>query len=108
VTGTASQIEWAEQIRPRVDAEFQRVAKAFHSAASRQKDPDRADTLAVIAILEEKRQETMANERAGYFIRNWQELTDQVRQTIAADIRYQAIRTNREKRVQGSAERTGA
>jgi hypothetical protein len=27
MTGTASQIEWAEQIKPRVNAEFDRVAK---------------------------------------------------------------------------------
>ena len=52
--GTASQIEWAGQIRPRVDAEFDRVRNAFRSTASHQGQPDREDTLAVIAILEEK------------------------------------------------------
>jgi hypothetical protein len=54
--------------------------------------------VAVIAILEEKREETMAHDQAGYFIRNWQELTDQVRQMIAADSRYQVIRANRKSR----------
>jgi hypothetical protein len=98
MTGTASQIEWAEQIRPRVGDEFDRVARAFRMAASHQTEPDRAATLAVIAILEEKRAEVMANDRAGYFIRNWQELTDQVRSMIAADGRYQTIRANREIR----------
>lgn len=98
MTGTASQIEWAGQIRLRVDREFERVASAFRSAASRQTNPDRDDTLAVIGILEEKHAEVMANERAGYFIREWQELTDQVRRMIAADVRYRAIRANREKR----------
>src|SRR6516162_8758435 len=34
MTGTASQIEWAEQIKPRVDAEFDRVAKAVWSKYS--------------------------------------------------------------------------
>ena len=100
MTGTASQIEWAGQIRPRVDAEFDRVANAFRSTASRQGQPDREDTLAVIAILEEKRLEVMANDRAGYFIRDWQEITDQVRRMIAADGRYQAIRANRKERDQ--------
>jgi len=95
VTGTASQIEWAEQIRPRVEAEFHRVANAFRSAASHQRPRDREDTLAIIGILNEKRIEAMANNQAGYFIRNWQELTDQVRQAIAADSRYQAIKVNR-------------
>ena len=104
MTGTSSQIEWAEQIRPRVDAEFTRVATAFQSAASRQQEPDRIDTTAVIAILEEKRAEVMANDRAGYFIRHWQELTDQVRQMIFADSRYQTIKANRTARSRGTNE----
>ena len=98
MTGTPSQIEWAEQIRPRVDAEFERVATAFRFTADHQTGADREDTLSVIAILEEKREETLANDQAGYFIRNWQELTDQVRQSIAADERYQTIRQAREAR----------
>lgn len=36
MTGTASQIEWAEQIGSRVDDEFHRVANAFRCAASLQ------------------------------------------------------------------------
>ena len=95
MTGTASQIEWAEQIRPRVDAEFTRVASAFHAKALLQTDAARADTLAVIAILEEKRNEVMKNDFAGYFIRDWQELTDQVRRMIFNDPRYQAIKSGR-------------
>ena len=95
MTGTASQIEWAEQIRPRVEAEFHRVANAFRAAASHQGQRDREDTLAILGILDEKRIEAMANDHAGYFIRNWQELTDQVRQAIASDSRYQAIKANR-------------
>jgi hypothetical protein len=98
MTGTASQIELAEQIRPRVEAEFQRVAGVLRSTSLEQSLPDRGDTLAVIAILEEKREETLSNDRAGYFICNWQEMTDQVRQMIAADSRFQAIRAGRELR----------
>ena len=98
MTGTASQIEWASEIRPRVELEFERVASAFRTKASLQNETLRADTLAIIAILEEKRAEVLSNERAGYFIQNWQELTDQVRQLIAADGRYKAIRANRELR----------
>ena len=100
MTGTPSQIEWAEQIRPRVDAEFTRIANAFQAAAWNQTDRDRTDTLAIIAILEEKRVEVMEKGQAGYFIRDWQELKDQVRQMIAHDSRYQTIRTNREARSQ--------
>jgi hypothetical protein len=98
MTGTPSQIEWAQQIKPRVNAEFDRVAKAFQAVARNQKDQARMDTWAVIAILEEKRLEVMAKDHAGYFIRDWQELKDQVRQMIAKDSRYQAIKTGREAR----------
>lgn len=98
MTGTASQIEWAELIKPRVNAEFDRVAKAFQAVAAGQVEQDQTDTRAIIAILEEKRVEVMAKDQAGYFIRNWQELTDQVRQMIAQDSRYQTIKANREAR----------
>jgi hypothetical protein len=99
-TGTPSQIEWAEQIKPRVGAEFDRVAEALAKVAKHQHAGARADTLAVIEILNEKRAEVMANHFAGYFIRDWQELTDQVRQMIRKDPRYQAIRSARPQRNQ--------
>jgi hypothetical protein len=98
MTGTASQIEWAEQIRPRVAQEFDRVANAFKEVALKQTPEHRADTGTVLAILEEKRAETMANDRAGYFIRDWQELNGKVRQLIAKDSRYQAIQVDRAAR----------
>jgi hypothetical protein len=98
MTGTPSQIEWAERIKPLVAAEFERVAAAFRRVADDQREQDRpeqdrSDTQAVLHILEEKRAEVMAREQAGYFIRDWQELKDQVQQMIAGDKRYQAIRT---------------
>jgi hypothetical protein len=95
MTGTPSQLEWADRIRPRVDAEFSRVANAFHDVASRQSEHDRIDTLAVIGILEEKRIEELAHREAGYFIKHWVELSDQVRQTIFRDPRYKAIQAKR-------------
>ena len=98
MTGTPSQIEWAEQIKPRVNAEFERVAKAFEQAAGKQSEQDRMDTHAVIAILQEKRAEVMAKDQAGYFIRDWQELRAQVRQMIARDPRYQAIQVRKAAR----------
>jgi hypothetical protein len=98
MTGTESQVEWADQIKTRVAAEFDRVAKAFHRVAGKQREQDRIETLAVIAILEEKRAEVMANDRAGYFIREWQELSGRVQQMIAQDVRYQAIKASREAR----------
>jgi hypothetical protein len=93
--GTASQVEWAERIKRQVNDEFDRVATAFRSIASRQKVHQRTDTEAIIAILEDKRVEVMRREQAGYFIHDWQEIGDQVRQMIFHDSRYQAIRSNR-------------
>ena len=98
LTGTPSQIEWAEQIRPRVDAEFGRVENAFRRVAAKQPEHARLETLAILAVLEEKRLEVLANLEAGYFIRYWQELGGQVRQIIAKDPRYQAIKSGRSAR----------
>ena len=98
MTGTASQIEWAERIRPQVNSEFDRVAKAFAETAARQDESARAETFAILEILEEKRAAVMANQSAGYFLREWQELRDQVRQLIASDARFEIIRASREAR----------
>lgn len=103
MSGTESQIEWAEQLKRRVDAEFDRVAQALRATASRQAGEDRSDTEAIIGILEEKRAEVMANDRAVYFIRDWGELTNQVRQMLMEDSRYRAIRANRAARSSGLA-----
>ena len=66
MTGTASQIEWAEVIKPRINAEFDRVVRALQRVGSKQKERDRLDTAAIITILEEKRAEVMAKDQAGY------------------------------------------
>ena len=95
MSGTTSQVEWAERIRRQVNAEFDRVAASFASVAAKQGAGKRADTEAVIAILEEKRNEVMSSRDAGYFIHDWQEIGDQVRQMIFHDPRYQAIKSNR-------------
>jgi hypothetical protein len=95
MSGTANQVEWAERIKRQVDDEFNRVARAFRSVAGRQSHARRAETEAILAILEEKRVEVMRREQAGYFIHDWQEIGDQVRQMIFHDPRYQAIKSNR-------------
>jgi hypothetical protein len=98
MTGSIDQIEWAERIKTQVNAEFDRVANVMKSSASKQVELDRADTEMVIAILEEKRAEVMAREEAGYFIHDWQESGDQVRQMILRDSRYLAMRSNKAAR----------
>lgn len=106
LTGTDAQVEWAVRIRRLVNADFDRVATAFRSAAERQSHARRADTHAILAILEDKRAEVMSVERAGYFIKDWQELGDQVRKLIFADPRYEAIKSKRSARTNPAASQT--
>ena len=92
MTGTPNQIELAEQIRPQVDADFRRVASALGTVAGRQTGETRDRTLAIIAIVDLRRAEVLANPSAGYFIVNWRELSNQVWRGLADDPRYRAIR----------------
>lgn len=87
--GTNNQIQWAQQIIPRIHAEFDRVAQALRGAGN---PKERGRTDAILAILEEKRAEVLAHDEAGYFIHDWQEVTDQVRKMITKDPRYREIR----------------
>ena len=91
--GTVNQIERAKQIRTQVNAEFDRVKTALEAVAAKQSGQDLIDTQAIIAIVEEKRIEVMEHQEAGYFIHDWQELRDQVRQMIMKDHRYKSIKT---------------
>ena len=45
----------------------------------------------MVAILEEKRLEVMANDRPGYFIHDRQELGDQVRHMVVTDPRFAKV-----------------
>ena len=97
MTGTPNQIEWAEQIKVSVAVEFDRVAGALHTVALRQAGQDLLDTNPALAILEEIRGGVMARQEAGYFIRDWRELSGQVRELIALDPRHRAMRAARKK-----------
>src|SRR5262245_39838744 len=83
--GTINQIAWAVQIKAQVDAEFDRVRNVLESVATKHSPNDGTDLQAIIQILEDKRAEVMGNEQAGYFIQDWQELRDQVRQLFVGD-----------------------
>ena len=96
--GTPSQVEWAQRIKCEVNTEFDRVAASFRSVAANQSGDKRADTEAIIGILEDKRAEVMRRNEAGYFIHDWQQIDDQVRQMIVRDSHYQAIKSNRTAR----------
>lgn len=93
--GTASQIEWAEVIRERVDEEFDRIAASFQMIGNKQPDQKRSETEAIIAIIEEKRCEVLAIQNAGTFIRDWREAGDRVRKMILDDPRYKALKAAR-------------
>ena len=69
--------------------EFDRVAKSFRSVADTQSTGRRVRTEAILAILEEMRESVMSRKEAGYFIRDWLDISDQVRQMIGNDPRYQ-------------------
>lgn len=98
LTGSEAQVEWAERIRLKVNDEFDRVARAFQTVAAGQSAEERADTELVIGILEEKRREVLDREQAGYFIKQWQEMGDQVRLLIFRDPRYEEIKRRRVER----------
>jgi hypothetical protein len=98
LTGTESQVEWAERIRRLVNDEFDRVAKSFRSVADAQSIAKRTRTEAILAILEDKRRGVMSRTEAGYFIRDWQEIGDQVRQMIGNDVRYKQLKTANSRR----------
>jgi hypothetical protein len=95
LTGTVNQIDWAKQIRTRVNADFDRVITALENAAKKQSGQACLDTQAIIAIVEEKRTEVMEHQSAGYFIHDWQEPRDQVRQMLMKDDRYKAIKAGK-------------
>ena len=95
LTGTVNQIEWAGRIRCSVIAEFERVAKALSEAAGHRAGDKGSNARLALAILAEKRVEVMANDRAGYFIREWQQSDAKVRLMITKDPRYEAIRASR-------------
>jgi hypothetical protein len=80
MTGTPNQIFWPELIKVQIDQEFDRVSNAL----STHNRPN------ILALLEEKRGEVMANDRARYFIMAWGELNGQVTFMITADPRFHA------------------
>lgn len=88
MSGTPARVEWARRIRLQVDAEFHRVASAFRTVAAAQSADQRARTEIILAILEDQRLAVLSRTEASYFIRHWQEISDQVRQLIVQDPRY--------------------
>jgi hypothetical protein len=95
MNGTVTQVKQAELIKVRINAEFDRIAKALETSAAKQSGQDRMDTEAVILILEDKRAEVMSKGQADYFINNWRELSFHVREMIVRDSRYLAIHSKK-------------
>ncbi len=98
MTGTPSQVEWALRIKALVGEEFERVAQCFRSVALKQTGLKRIQTEEILNILDEKRAEVMSRTQAGYFIHDWNEVSDQVRNMIGKDSRFISIKTSRLER----------
>lgn len=98
MSGSPSQVEWAERIKKSVGEEFARVERSFRSVADTQSGSKRAETEVILTILEEKRAAVMSRLEAGYFIHDWQEINDQVRNMINRDVRFLAIKNTRRRR----------
>ena len=98
LAGTKQQVASAEKIRERVNGDFDRVAAAIRAVASRQNGQDLTDNMAVVAIVEETRQQVMSNGSAGYFLHQWQEKNNRVQRMIATDPRFVALRKTRNQR----------
>jgi len=71
------------------------VAKALQASLGMSAAQDRMDTHAVVVVFEKKCTEVRTKDQAGYFIRVWRELRDQVRKIIGKDSRYKAIKAKR-------------
>ena len=95
MNGNEDQVQQAERIKTRINTEFDRIAQALALSATKQSGEDRTDVEAVIVILEEKRAEVLGKTQADYFINNWRQLNDRVRQMISQDSRYLAINTRK-------------
>jgi hypothetical protein len=87
--------ERTADLKARINAEFDRVARSFHAAAQQQSGRERQDTVALLEILEEHRAAVLANTDLDYFLDNWSNPQDQVRRLLAADPRAAAIRAAR-------------
>lgn len=92
LTGSEAQIEWAVRLRRGVEAEFERVAAALRLVAAKQSPLRSAATVQMLQILEAKRVEVLSHERAGYFIKEWQEPSGHPRRLLLEDPRYEALR----------------
>lgn len=90
LSGTANQIELASVIRENVQLEFDRLASLL-GQTDRRSEGARVLAALALSILEEKRQEVMAHDRAGYFIQSWQEFGDRLRHLIMEDPRYRLV-----------------
>lgn len=80
-----------DPIKRQLDREFDRVTASLRSIAARQQRHRHADTVAIIALLEEKRAEVMREQPLRWGIHDRRSFGDQIREWVLADARYQAI-----------------
>ena len=98
LTGPASQVTWATQIRNQVSLSFDRIVTSAEAGTNRYKGLDPAETSAVLAIVEEHRAKVLGVQEAQYFLDNWQDPVDRVQRLIHSDERWKAIVESRAAR----------
>lgn len=91
LTGLASQISWATQIRSQVNVSFDRLANAVESGINRYKGLESSETASLLAIVEEHRAQVLGVADAQYFLDHWQDPADRVQRLIHGDERWKSI-----------------
>jgi hypothetical protein len=96
--GTAGQVAWAHEIRHRVNAEFDRVRASIEAGSNKFRALDRNETANLLALLEEHRATVLADDRAEYFIAQWQNPPDRLMRVLNGDERWKTINDARAAR----------
>ena len=91
LTGLASQISWANQIRSQVNASFDRVLSSIQAGINRYKSLEADETATLLDLVEEHRVKVLGVADAQYFLDHWQDPVDRVQRLIHADDRWKLI-----------------
>ena len=98
LTGPATQLLWADQIRQQVEISFDRLTSAILAGTSRYKSLEPAEVTSLLSVVSEHRNRILSVTEASYFLDHWQEPVDRVQRLIHADLRWQTIVESRAAR----------
>jgi hypothetical protein len=91
LTGLASQVTWANQIRTQINLSFDRLVTSVETGVNRYKGLEPGEISAVLAMVEEHRTKVLGVQDAQYFLDNWQDPVDRVQRLIHGDERWKNI-----------------